>query len=236
MKERSIRTAALIGEDKVARLRDARIVLFGLGGVGGYTAEALARAGVGEMWLVDHDRISESNINRQILSLDSTIGQYKTDVAAARIKDIDPAIKVHTLPQFIDQNNIDELLADLRPHYLIDAIDSVSSKLAIAVYAQAHKIPLVACMGTGNKLDPARLRIGDIAQTHTCPLARAMRTRLRAAGIAHMDVLWSDELPVSQMSPTGEGGRCPPASISYLPAIAGLMLAGHVIRRLIGVI
>lgn len=231
IEERFSRTAMLLGEQAVRALGESRVMLFGLGGVGGYTCEALARAGVGELILVDFDTVSPSNINRQILADDTTVGQKKTAVAAARIARIAPGTRIQLREEFADTQNTEAMILSAMPHYVIDAIDYVPGKLAIITAAMAHGIPVISCMGTGNKLYPEKLQIGDIAKTHTCPLARAVRTGLRRAGIFHADVLWSSEMPRTP-AVAGENGQRVPASVSYVPAIAGLMLGGYVIRRL----
>ena len=232
MEEKFVRTAALIGEEALARLQAATVAVFGLGGVGGYTVEALARAGIGELWIFDFDTVSESNINRQILALDSTVGMRKTDAASARLADINPHTVVHAVNAFIDADNIGEYLDRAHPTYIVDAIDSVPSKLALILAAKERNIPIVCCMGTGNKLDPTKLQITDNKKTNTCPLAAAVRTRLRKLGITEgVDALWSNELPVRPKQEV-DGSPSVPASISYLPAVAGLMLGGHVIRKI----
>ena len=231
--ERFLRTAMLLGEEAVEKLQDSRVMLFGLGGVGGYTCEALARAGVGELILVDFDTVSRSNINRQILADDTTVGQRKTAVAAARVATISPAARVRVVEQFVDEENAEELILAASPSYMIDAIDHVPGKLAIARAAHKHGIPLVSCMGTGNKLYPEKLQISDITKTHTCPLARSVRAKLRREGIGHLDVLWSSEQPRVPAIHMEEEGRAIPASVSFVPATAGLMLAGFVVRRLL---
>ena len=235
--ERFARTASLLGEKAIDVLRSASVAVFGLGGVGSYTVEALARSGVGELWLFDFDCVSESNINRQLFALDSTVGMLKTDVAKCRIADINPLTAVHTVSEYMDEGNIGAYLDAARPAYIVDAIDSVPSKIALILAARERNIPIICCMGTGNKLDPAKLQITDIKKTNTCPLAATVRRRLRALGITEgVDVLWSTELPTRPLSQRDEGGRMPPASVSYLPAIAGLMLGGHVIRKLVGIL
>ncbi len=233
--ERFSRTALMLGGEAVQRLQESRVLLIGLGGVGGYACEALARAGVGTLWLVDHDIVSESNINRQILADSTTVGRPKVEVAAERVARIHPGAHVVARQQFLEEVDLPHLLEEAKPQYIIDAIDTVTSKVALIRQATRQGVPIVSCMGTGNKLYPERLQIGDLAHTHTCPLARAMRARLRAEGVLHVDVLWSDEAPRAPLCPIQENGRHIPASISYVPAVAGLMLAGYVIRRLSGV-
>ena len=232
--ERFFRTAMLLGEEAVDKLQESRVMIFGLGGVGGYACEALARAGVGHLFLCDFDTVSVSNINRQILADDSTVGQKKTAVAAKRVLSIHPNACVTEADVFVDEANVGEMIAAFAPHYIIDAIDSVPSKLALVAAAKAADVPIVCCMGTGNKLEPEKLTIADIAKTHTCPLARSVRTQLRARGIDHVDVLFSTEKARTPKIPVVENGRTVPASVSFVPSVAGLMLGGFVIRRLVG--
>lgn len=232
IEERFSRTARLVGEAALSRLQNSRVLLVGLGGVGGYACEALARAGVGTLTLVDVDRVSESNINRQILADDTTVGRPKAAVAAERVARINPRAAVHPLELFVDEGNAASLLAAERPDYVIDAIDTVSGKVALICAARAAGIPVVSCMGTGNKLEANKLQIADIAKTSVCPLCRVMRVRLRKEGIVHLPVLFSTEPPRAPQEQITENGRHIPASISYVPAVAGLLLAGHVIRAL----
>ncbi len=235
MEERLSRTALLIGEEAIGKLQNSHVMLFGLGGVGGYALEALARGGVGKLTLVDFDSVSESNLNRQILATRSTVGLKKTDVAAARVREIAPGVAVLTHEIFVDRENAAALIAGARPDYIIDAIDAVAGKLGIILAAKEAGIPVISSMGTGNKLDPTRFRITDIGKTHTCPLARAMRVELRRLGVAHVDVLWSDELPVTPAKTLTENGKSIPASISYVPSAAGLIIGGYVLRKLAAV-
>ncbi len=220
------REYSLIGEEAVDKLTKASVIVFGCGGVGGYTIEALARAGIGKLIVVDNDSVNESNINRQIIATRKTIGQLKTEAVADRIADINPDCKVEKISAFADESNIKEIIDSASPDFIVDAIDSVTSKLLIAEYAAEKNIPIIASMGTGNKLDPERLKIADISKTHTCPLARVMRRELGVRGIKHLTVLFSDEPPVKVGSRT-------PASISFVPSAAGLIIAGHVIRSII---
>ena len=219
------RTEALIGKDAVAALGQATVAVFGLGGVGGYAAEALARSGVGTLVLIDNDTFSVSNINRQIGALCSTVGRYKTEVTKERIADINPAIRVEThnlffLPETADSLSFSEF------DYVIDAIDTVSGKVALAVSASKAGVPMISCMGTGNKLEPTMLTVADIYETEVCPLARVMRRELRAKGIEHLKVVYSKEVPVKQESRT-------PASCAFVPSAAGLIAAGEAIREII---
>lgn len=231
-----IRTAMLVGEDALTRYRAARVAVFGVGGVGGYVCEGLARAGIGALDLFDHDTVSLSNINRQIIALHSTVGQNKVDVMAARIADINPDCCVGRYPIFYLPENADEI--DLsRYDYIVDAIDTVSAKLELAIRAHTLGIPIIASMGTGNKLDPFAFRIADISKTDTCPLAKVMRRELRARGIHHMKVLFSKELPRKPIALEGSaqenrGGKISPASIATIPSVAGLMIANEILRDL----
>lgn len=226
------RTALLLGETAMQRLQAARVAVFGIGGVGGYVAEALARSGVGSLDLFDHDRVSVSNINRQIVALHSTVGRYKTEVMAQRIHDICPATRVWEHRCFFMPDNADEY--DFSAFdYVVDAVDTVTAKLTIAEKALAAQVPVISCMGTGNKVDPSQLVITDIAKTTVCPLARVMRRELRKRGIAHLPVLYSTEVPRAHVgfSEDTADSRVP-ASVAFVPSVAGLMLAGEVVRRL----
>ncbi len=220
------RTEQLLGSVAMQRLSEARVAVFGIGGVGGYVAEALARCGVGALDLFDNDMVSESNLNRQIIALRSTLGQYKVDVMKARIGDISPDTHVKAHRCFYMPDN-----ADFYPFdgydYVVDAVDTVTAKLTIIERAQAADVPVISCMGTGNKLDPSQLKLADISKTSVCPLARVMRRELRTRGISHVQVVYSTEQPTAAV----EGQRTP-ASIAFVPAAAGLMLAGEVVRRL----
>lgn len=224
------REARLIGEDGVALLRSKTVAVFGIGGVGGQAAEALARGGIGKLVLIDNDTVSVSNINRQIIALHSTVGQPKTAVMAARIRDICPETIVETHEMFYLPETADSLPFD-DWDYIIDAIDTVSGKLEIAVRAQAADVPLISCMGTGNKLDPTKLTVTDIYKTDTCPLAKVMRRELKKRGVERLQVVYSTEPP---MTPQGaEGEKRVPASISFVPPAAGLLAAGTVIKALL---
>jgi len=220
------REAALIGEEAVAKLTAARVTVFGVGGVGSYTVEALARAGIGALTLIDGDEVALSNLNRQLIADRTTLGQNKAEVAAKRVTSINPSCEVTAKAVFADASNTAALLEEAKPDYIVDAIDCVTTKLLIAEWARDRKVPLIASMGTGNKLDPAKLQIADLAKTSVCPLARVMRRELRARGILHLPVLFSTEEPVRTGSRT-------PASISFVPSVGGLLIAGHVIRELI---
>ena len=231
------RQMLLLGEESQKKLEQSAVLLFGVGGVGSYVAEALARAGVGRITLIDPDEVALSNCNRQLAALHSTLGQKKAQVMARRIQDINPQCQAEALCLFYGPETRDQIQMT-EYDYIVDAIDTVSSKLLLAEEAQRAGVPLIASMGTGNKLDPSRFRIGDICETSVCPLARVMRRELKARGIFHLEVLWSDEKPLTPLS-GGEapppGRRQTPGSLSFVPSVAGLMIAGHVILRLAGI-
>ncbi len=230
MQEEFQRAAMLIGEDGLALLRRKTVAVFGVGGVGGQATEALARGGVGKIVLIDNDTVSVSNINRQIIALHSTVGQPKTQVMAARIRDICPDTEVETHEMFYLPETADRLSFE-DWDYIIDAIDTVSGKLEIAVRAKAAGVPLISCMGTGNKLDPTKLTVTDIYETDTCPLAKVMRRELKKRGIDKLQVVYSTEPPLTPMT-TDEEKRVP-GSVSFVPPAAGLLAAGTVIKALL---
>lgn len=239
MEDEFARTELLIGKDRVLRLRRSTVMVLGVGGVGSHCIEALARSGVGRLILIDHDRVSPTNINRQSIALHSTVGRYKTDVMKERIADISPQTEVITHKIFILPENIENIF-DPRPDYIIDAIDTVTAKLAVAEKAIEYKIPIISSMGTGNKLHAELFEITDISKTSVCPLCKVMRKELRARGIEHLKVLYSTEkpavVPVST-SIRGDGGRRPtPGSISFVPPVAGLLIAGEAVRDLAGIL
>lgn len=224
------RTAMLIGDAALARLRSSHVAVFGVGGVGGYVVEALVRAGVGELSLFDADTVSDSNRNRQIIALQSTVGLPKVEAAAARVADIDPTVTVHTHKVFYLPENAAEY--DLSIYdYIVDAVDTVAAKMELIRRARAAGVPIICSMGTGNKLDPTAFRVTRIEKTDTCPLARTVRNLCRKEGLKGVKVVWSTEQPRSAVIDDGHG-RHAPASISFVPAAAGLVLAGEVIRDL----
>ncbi|MEY8284226.1 tRNA threonylcarbamoyladenosine dehydratase [Lachnospiraceae bacterium 50-23] len=231
------RTELLLGEEKLNRLRHIVVMVLGAGGVGSHCIEALARCGVGRLILVDHDRVSLSNINRQSIALHSTVGQYKTKVMEEKIRDICPETKVTTYETFVLPENIEKLFAE-RPDYIIDAIDTVTAKLALVEKAGEYGIPIISSMGTGNKLHGELFEITDISKTSVCPLCRVMRKELRARGIRHLKVLYSREKPLAVSPDLSEEGqekrRSIPGSVSFVPPVAGLLIAGEVIRDLLG--
>ena len=231
-KEQLSRTALLLGDDAVERLSQARVAVFGVGGVGGFAAEALARSGIGALDLIDGDVVSLSNLNRQIIALHSTVGKAKTEVMAQRIRDIDPDIRLTLHTCFFTPENAGDF--DFTQYdYIIDAVDMVTAKIQLAVQAQAAGVPMISSMGAGNKLDPSAFEVSDLYKTSVCPLARVMRRELKARGIRKMKVVYSKEEPRKVVGPT-ENGRRIPGSIAFVPSAAGLVLAGEVIRELAG--
>ena len=231
--EEHIRTAALLTEEGLDRLSDARVAVFGIGGVGGHLAEALARAGVGHLTLVDRDVVSLSNINRQAVALHSTVGRPKVEVMAERIRDINPACSVEAVEAFYLPENADSFpLSGF--DFVADCVDTMAAKLELAVRCEAGGIPLIAAMGAGNKLHPEGFRITDIAKTETDPLARIMRRELKKRGVKKLLCVWSDE-PPRAATLTGENGKPAPASVSFVPSAMGLVMAGEIVRRLSGV-
>lgn len=236
-KEEHLRTAMLLGLGALERLRGARVAVFGVGGVGGHAAEALARAGVGAIDLFDPDTVSLSNINRQIVALHSTVGRPKVEVMRERILDVNPDCTVRAHKVFYLPENADAFpLADY--DCILDAVDTVSAKIELAVRAKQAGVPLLMAMGAGNKKDASRFAVTDLSKTSGCPLARVMRRELKARGITHLTVVWSPEpaAPLPFDAPISSEGqpsaKRPPASLSYVPAVAGLLLAGEAIRLL----
>ena len=233
MREEILRTGMLLGEAAMDRLAAARVAVFGLGGVGGYAVEALARSGIGALDLIDHDTVSRSNINRQILATQSTVGLPKVEAARRRVLDINPEAKVTAWPVFYNAETA-ERFDFTRYDYIIDAIDTVTGKLALVEGAMAANTPIICCMGTGNKLDASAFEVADISKTTMCPLARIMRKELGKRGIKHLKVVYSKE---EALTPTGWeeeaaaiGKRQIPGSVSFVPGAAGLILAGEVIK------
>ena len=238
MKEQFLRTAMLLGEEAVEKLQNARVAVFGIGGVGGYTVEALARAGIGSIDVIDSDTVSRSNINRQMLATHSTVGMPKVEAARLRILDINPDCVVRTYEVFYTPETAGQFdFADY--DYIVDAIDTVTGKLALVERANAAGTPIICCMGTGNKLDASAFQVADISKTSMCPLARIMRKELGKRGIKHLKVVYSQE---EALTPTGWeeeaaalGKRQIPGSVSFVPGAAGLILAGEVIKDIAGV-
>ena len=226
------RTELLLGQEGMEKLKKARVAVFGVGGVGCYVVEALARSGVGAIDLIDKDTVSVSNINRQIIALHSTVGRLKTEVAAERAKDINPAIRVTThnlfyLPETVAQ--FDFTAYD----YIVDAIDTVSGKLALVEQANKAGTPIISSMGAGNKLDATAFKVADISKTSVCPLARVMRRELKKRGMDHLKVVYSQEEPLPAKVQDEETGKPIPASIAFVPSVVGLIIAGEVIKDLV---
>lgn len=244
MSDQFIRTRLLVGDEPVERLRNTRVAVFGVGGVGGFCVEALARAGVGTLHLYDDDTVSESNLNRQIAALHSTLGQPKAEVMARRVLDINPSCQVKAIRMFYLPQNAQEV--DLSQYdYVVDCIDTVAAKLDLVERCIALQVKIISAMGSGNKLDPTAFQITDISKTQGCPLARVMRKELRKRGIEHLKVVYSTELPRSPIRhmeaetpvttdtrPGSTARRDTPGSISFVPAAAGLVLASAVVREL----
>ena len=230
------RTGLLLGQESMEKLKKAKVAVFGLGGVGGYVAEALARSGVGALELIDHDTISITNINRQLYATCSTVGRYKAEVACERALDINPDICVTARKTFFGPDTAGEF--DFSDYdYVVDAIDTVTGKLALVTAAQSAGVPILCSMGTGNKLDPTKFQIADITKTSVCPLARIMRKECAKRGIRHLKVLFSTEDPIAPLEETAEelpeGRRALPGSVAFVPSVAGLIIAGEVIKDLI---
>lgn len=229
MPDQFTRTRMLLGPNAIEKLRDARVIVFGLGGVGGHAAEALARAGVGSIDVVDKDEVDITNLNRQAIALHSTVGRPKVEVAKERILDINPNCLVTTHQTFFLPETADQF--DFAQYdYVIDAIDTVTAKIQLVMQAQTAGTPIICCMGTGNKLDPTRLEVSDIYKTKVCKLAKVVRQELRKRGVKSLKVVYSQEEPIPPM----EGGRTP-ASISFVPSVAGLILAGEAIKDITGI-
>lgn len=228
------RAELLLGEEALEKLRSARVALFGIGGVGSFAAEALARGGVGHITLVDGDTVSITNINRQLIALHSTVGKEKTAVMAERIADISPETEVETYPVVYGAENRDLLDFSIYD-YVIDAIDTVTSKLILIEEAKKAGVPVISCMGTGNKFHPERFDVTDISKTSVCPLAKVMRKELKVRGIKNVKVVYSKEEPQKPAASTETGKRQIPGSLSFVPPVAGLLLAGEVIRHIAGI-
>lgn len=251
------RTEILLGGDAVEGLRHKTVAVFGIGGVGGFVVEALARTGIGTLHLIDRDTVSETNLNRQIIALHSTIGRYKTEVMRERVLDINPLARVHVHNCFFLPENADEF--DFAGYdYVVDAVDTVTAKLEIIMRAKQAGVPVISCMGAGNKLDPAAFRVADLYETSVCPLAKVMRRELKKRGVHELKVVYSQEKPVAGAEAagqdseektgaetagrnggekTGDGahGRRTVGSVAYVPSVAGLIMAGEVIRGLVAI-
>lgn len=235
MEQRFARQSLIIGREATEKLASKKVALFGVGGVGSYAAEALARCGVGTIELIDSDVVSVTNINRQLCALTSTVGKDKVSVVADRLRDINPAITVIERKEFFLPESADGF--DFSSYdFVIDAIDTVSAKIEIAVRCASLGIPMISAMGTGNKLDPTALKVADLAKTSGCPLARVMRRELKLRGIVHLPVVYSEELPIKPLYEECEEStskKSVPGSISFVPSVAGLIAAGEAIKKLI---
>ncbi len=235
--QKFLRTEMLLGTEAIEKLKNSRVAVFGIGGVGGYALEALVRAGVGEIDIIDSDEVATSNINRQILATTKTVGQKKVDVAEERAKEINPDVKINKYPIFYLPETAD--LFDFSKYdYVIDAIDTVKGKMELVKRANEVGTPIICSMGTGNKLDPSAFEVADIHKTSVCPLAKVMRGLCKKEGIKHLKVVYSKEIPstpheIDGAEQKGNTGRTSPASCSFVPPVAGFILAGEVIKDLI---
>lgn len=239
MYARFVRTGMLLGKAAMGRLQEAHVAVFGIGGVGGYVAEALARSGIGAIDLIDSDKISESNCNRQIIALSSTIGRYKTEVMKERIMEINPRAKVNTFQCFFLPENKEQF--DFGSYsYIADAVDTVAAKIELALQAKAYGVPIISSMGTGNKLNPAGFQVADIYETRVCPLARVMRRELKKRGVDKLKVVYSAEEPVTlqygEEIPEGSSRRAIPGSTAFVPPVAGLLMAGEIVKDIAGIL
>lgn len=237
MANQFMRTEILLGTEAISKLKNSRVAVFGLGGVGGHVCEALVRSGVGTIDIIDNDTVSLTNLNRQLIALHSTIGQKKTDVMKKHLLDINPELVVNSYDCFMLPENSDTFPFS-EYDYVVDAIDTVTAKLELAVKCQEYGIPLISSMGTGNKLDPTKLKVTDINKTSVCPLAKVMRHELRKRGIKKLKVVYSEELPVTPheiegMETKGNTGRMAPGSSAFVPSVAGLILAREVVMDLV---
>lgn len=232
MEEQFVRTQMLLGTEAILQLKNSKVAVFGIGGVGGYVVEALARSGVGAIDLIDHDKITMSNINRQIIATHSTIGQYKTDVMKNRILDINPECKVEVHKCFYLPENKDKF--DFKNYsYIVDAVDTVTAKIQLVVQAKEAGTPIICSMGTGNKLNPMEFEVTDLSKTSVCPLAKVMRKELKSKGIQNVKVLYSKEVPIKPSNNEGNTRKITPGSVAFVPSAAGLIIASEVVKDLI---
>lgn len=227
MDERFIRTSLVIGEDNIDRLSESRVAVFGVGGVGGFVCEALARSGVGKLALIDGDTVAKSNINRQIIALQSTVGKHKAEVMKDRILDINPNAEVEALNIFLNSDTV-STIDFTQFDYIVDAVDDIKAKVLLAKIADENKIPIIAAMGAGNKTDPTKFEVSDIFKTSVCPLARIMRHELKKAGIKNLKVVYSKETPKNP--PYRIEGEKTVGSLAFVPSVMGLIIAGEVIK------
>ena len=239
MQNQFSRTQLLIGKEGIEKLNKSKVAIFGIGGVGSFVVEALVRAGVENFILVDNDKISITNLNRQIIATSKTIGKYKVEVAKERILEINPNAKVEIYQEFFMPDS--EEILDKKVDYIVDSVDTVTAKIELVIRANKLNIPIISCMGTGNKLDPTKFEITDIYKTSICPLAKVMRKELRSRGIKKLKVVYSKEEPIkpngflekSNMETKGTTKTQVPGSISFVPSVAGLIVAGEVIKDII---
>lgn len=232
MNNRFSRTEMLIGEENLKRLRNSRVAVFGLGGVGGFALEGLARSGIGEIDIIDSDKVDVSNLNRQIISKEDNIAEDKVDAAEKRIREINSQIKINKYKLFFSAQTA-SLFDFSKYEFIIDAIDTVTSKIELILSAQKTNTPIISSMGTGNKLSPERLEVTDIFKTSVCPLARVMRYELKKRGVKKLKVVYSKEEPIKPIDSSEENGRHIPASMVFVPACAGMILAAEVVKELI---
>lgn len=232
--DRYLRTQALFGEENMQKLRNSKVIVFGVGGVGGYVVEALARSGVGRIDVVDPDKVAKSNLNRQIIALESTVGKSKTEVIKERIKEIDSSTQVNCFNIFYTPDNADTI--DLSCYdYIVDAIDFVPGKVELSLRADKLNVPIISSMGFGNKLNPTQIEVSDLAKTSVCPLARTMRRLLKEKGITHMKTVYSKEIPQKPFGELDGAGKPTVASVAFVPSVAGLVIASEVIKDLINI-
>lgn len=232
MNEQFSRSELIFGEEAMERLAKSRVAVFGVGGVGGYVVEALARSGIGALDIIDNDTVALTNLNRQIIALHSTIGEYKVDVAARRVLDINPDIKIKAYRTFFTPETADEF--DFSEYdYVVDAIDTVTGKIELVMKSQEANVPIICSMGAGNKLDPTAFEVADIYKTSVCPLARVMRNELKKRGVKRLKCVYSKEIPITPR-PTDEisGKRQTPGSCAFVPSVVGLIIAGEVVKQL----
>ncbi|HBF8595962.1 tRNA threonylcarbamoyladenosine dehydratase [Clostridioides difficile] len=227
------RTSFLVGDDGIKKLNNSNIIVFGVGGVGSFTVEALARAGVGNITIVDFDDVDITNINRQIPALHSTVGRYKVDVMEERILDINPNINIKKIRSLYNKDTSDEILTE-RYDYVVDAIDMVSSKIHLIETCEKKGLKIISSMGMGNKLDPTKIVVTDIHKTNTCPLAKVMRKELRDRGIKKLKVVYSTEQPIELKKKVMNGRKVTPGSVSFVPSVGGLIIASVIVNELLG--
>lgn len=230
------RSEMLLGKDSTQKLKNTCVAVFGIGGVGSYTVEALARSGVGKLVLVDSDTVSRSNINRQLIALNSTVGKYKTKVAGERLVDINPEITVKEHNIYFDKDTMGQIDFS-KIDYIVDAVDSVTSKLLLCETAKSKNIPVISAMGAGNKLDPTAFEVADISKTSMCPLSRVMRKELKNRGIYHLKVVYSKEKPieVEKIMASKDSTKTLPGSVAFVPSVMGLIIASEVIKDILNI-